>query len=160
MVATLEIPDDKEILAAVGRIALRQGQLDHLLRLTMRDASELGFVDAMRDAERHGIPELRRRIRRIVKQRAADKQLFAEFEALLRRARMASHNHHALFHGLWARNKLGEIVMQGDESIEGRPTIEQLNSFAQALAILVSEFNELRLRGFSAKAAEPARLAG
>jgi hypothetical protein len=42
--------------------------------------------------------------------------------------------------------------MRGDKGVRPCPPVEELNHLAEALATLVTEFNEERLRGFIQKA--------
>jgi hypothetical protein len=38
------LPDDQQVLAAVGKIALRHGQLDYALKMTVRHTMRQGYT--------------------------------------------------------------------------------------------------------------------
>ena len=52
----LHIPDDPSVVAAVGRIALRHGQLDYILRMTIKTLGGLSIQDALDATARLGSP--------------------------------------------------------------------------------------------------------
>ena len=59
----LNIPDDPAVVAAVGRIALRHGQLDYILRMTIKTLAGLSIQDGLDATARLGSRDLRERIR-------------------------------------------------------------------------------------------------
>ncbi len=58
---TLDIPTDPALLAAVGKVALRHGQLDYVLRMTVKSILKLSIRDALDATDRQGSRELRDR---------------------------------------------------------------------------------------------------
>ena len=66
---TLDIPTDSALLAAVGKVALRHGQLDYVLRMTVKSILKLSIRDALDATDRQGSRGLRDRVRKLAKKR-------------------------------------------------------------------------------------------
>ena len=59
-----DVPDEKR-LASIGRVAVWHGQLDHVLRLTVKSILQISVVEAMYTTARLGSRELRQRVRKL-----------------------------------------------------------------------------------------------
>ena len=86
----LVMPEDSELMAAVGAASVRHGQLDHVLRLTVKTILGLSPREALLATDRQTSSELRKRVRLLAKQRAGDGEHLARLDALLARSRHAS----------------------------------------------------------------------
>src|ERR1700737_3647452 len=56
---THALPKDEQLLAAIGRIALTQGQLDNALRMAIKDLADVTKEQALDATARPGSGELR-----------------------------------------------------------------------------------------------------
>src|SRR5262249_42307728 len=94
------LPTDKKILAAVGTIALRHGQLDNGLKMIIRDLTGVSTLDALDATAREGSRELRARILKLARQRLGEGPALVRLQALLTRARRASDKRNELMHAI------------------------------------------------------------
>jgi hypothetical protein len=95
------LPTDEKILAAVGSIALRHGQLDNALRMTIKDLTGVDRTEALDATARDGSRELRERIRKLARQRLGDGAALVRLQALLTRAARATEKRNELMHAVW-----------------------------------------------------------
>jgi len=84
------MPEDPAVLAAVGKIALRHGQLDHVLRMTIKSLTGVSMNEALDAPARQGSRELRERIRKLARRRLGEGVAIAQLEAILERCRRAT----------------------------------------------------------------------
>lgn len=62
------IPEDKELLAAFGEVALRHEHLNHILRMTIKTLARLTPDEALDATSYDGSRQLRDRIRKLARQ--------------------------------------------------------------------------------------------
>jgi hypothetical protein len=79
----MAIPEDQAILAAVGKIALRHGQLDHVLRMTIKSLTGVSANEAIDATARQGSRKLRERIRKLARRRLGEGVALVQLEAIL-----------------------------------------------------------------------------
>jgi hypothetical protein len=143
------LPDDERLLAAVGKVAVRHGQLDYVLRMTVKSLANLGVREALDATERQGSRELRERIRKLANQRLGEGQPLVLLDGLLARARRASARQNQLLHGLWAAHLDGEAVLRHDDkNWNALPTAAELDAVAVDLNEIATAINFARLDGF------------
>jgi hypothetical protein len=80
------MPEDPAVLAAVGKIALQHGQLDHVLRMTIKSLTGVSMKEALDATARQGSRELRERIRKLARRRLGEGVGLVQLEANLERA--------------------------------------------------------------------------
>jgi hypothetical protein len=146
---TLQIPKNSKILAAVGTIALRQGQLDYILRMTVKSLLGLSIQDALNATDKQGSSELRKRVRKLAKQKFGEGLTLVRLDAILTKARRATESRNEILHRLWAFDKDNNPVIRDDDhSFRPAPDISELNTAATELANITAELNDARLDGF------------
>ena len=146
---TLGIPTDPAILAAVGKIALRHGQLDYLLRMTVKSILSLSIREALDATERQGSRELRERVRKLAKQKFGEGDTFVRLDALINRARRATNRRNELVHNLWAQDlDHNPVIRDDDHTFRPAPQLTELDAVADELTTVASELNDARLNGF------------
>ncbi len=146
---TLDIPTDPQLMAAVGKEALRHGQLDYVLRMTVKSILKLSIRDALDATDRQGSHGLRDRVRKLAKQKFGEGETLVRLDALLARSRRATANRNEVLHSLWAR-KAGKPIIRDDDGYAFRqiPTVTELEKMADDLAEAASELNDARMNGF------------
>jgi hypothetical protein len=143
------LPDDERLLAAVGKVAVRHGQLDYVLRMTVKSLANLGVREALDATERQGSRELRERIRKLANQRLGEGQPLVLLDGLLARARRASARQNQLLHGVLAAHLDGEAVLRHDDkNWNALPTAAELDAVAVDLNEIATAINFARLDGF------------
>ena len=104
------LPEDQRVLAAIGKIAIRHGQLDYSLRMAVRTLAGIEITEALDATARQTAGELRRRVRRLAQKRLGEGDALVRLDALLNRARGAAEKRNGLLHGLWAHELDGAPV--------------------------------------------------
>ena len=143
------LPDDKRILEAIGKIAIRHGQLDYSMKMAVRTLSRVTIDEAIDATERQSSRELRERVRRLARKRIGDGEAFVRLEAILERARRATDRRNELLHGLWAQELDGDPVVRSSGRAFGPiPSAEELETLADTLAEIGKTLTIARLDGF------------
>lgn len=147
------IPEDRELLAALGIITLRHSHLDHILRMTVKTLSEVSIEQAKDATAFEGSGVLRHRIRKLAKRRLGEGAALIQLQALLECCRRATEKRNILIHNIWAQELDGEPKVQTqNHKWEPLPTIDELNALSTELSSLASELNNARLDGFLSQA--------
>ena|SRR6516165_1337930 len=143
------IPEEKRVLEAIGKIALRHGQLDYSMKMAVRTLSRVTIDEAIDATERQSSRELRERVRRLARKRIGDGEAFVRLEAILERARRATDRRNELLHGLWAQELDGDPVVRSSGRAFGPiPSAEELETLADTLAEIGKTLTIARLDGF------------
>ena len=143
------LPTDKKILAAVGSIALRHGQLDNALRMTIKDLTGVDQTEALDATARDGSRELRERIRKLARQRIGDGAALVRLQALLTRAGRATEKRNELMHAVWGTELDGGPMIRGDDHEFGpAPSVTELEKLEREITIILDALIQARLNGF------------
>lgn len=154
----IEYPGDPALLAALGKVAIRHGQLDYVLRMTVKSILALPIPEALDATARQGSRELRERVRKLAKQKLGEGEPLTRLDALLERSRRATDKRNELFHRLWAHQLDGEPVIRDDgHNLLPIPSVAELEHWAEELATVATELNVARLEGFLRAALDRAR---
>lgn len=156
------LPNDPTLLTTVGKVAIRHGQLDYCLRMTIKSIERLSVAETLDAAERHGSRELRLRVRKLAKQKLGDGPALIRLDALLTRCRRATERRNQLLHGLWAVNLEDgrEVFRHEGHTLLDVPQAAELEALADEFAMVASDLNEARLNGFLREALDNRRQAG
>jgi hypothetical protein len=145
----LALPGDGELLKAAGRVALAHGQLELMLRMTIKSLSGLTVREALDATQRTKNWELRDEILRLFKGKTPDPTLRLKLKAILGRCEHVSDDRNRLLHNAWALAADGSVVMKGDNHAWGpAATVSDLDALAEDITSIVNELNEVRLSGF------------
>jgi hypothetical protein len=151
----LYIPDDPELLQAMGEVTIRQGQLDHVLKMTIKTTLGVTITEALDATEWTSSSELRKRVRRFVKSKIGDGEPLLRLEALLNRAQRATKRRNELTHRVWATKRDGTHVIKDDNHAFGPvPEANEIRQVADEIAAIAVELNDVRLNGFLSEALE------
>jgi hypothetical protein len=149
----MAIPEDQAVLAAIGKIALRHGQLDHVLRMTIKSLTGVSANEAIDATARQGSRELRERIRKLARRRLGEGVALVQLEAMLERCRRATEKRNELLHSLWGHQLDGGHVMRthGYELV-AIPSVQELEAVAEALFQVAKDLDTARWDGFLSEA--------
>ncbi len=138
----------QETLAALGAIALRHGQLEVELKMTIKDLCECTMETAINATARQSSADLRKRVRTLVRQRHGDGKKLVWLDSILTRARRATERRNDLLHSLWAAQFEQEPV-KFDESHKPwpMPSVADLDAVADELAQIRDELFSARKSG-------------
>jgi len=125
---TLHLPPDRELLAAFGEVALRHEHLNHILRMTIKTLADLRPDEALDATAYDGSRQLRKRIRKLARQRLGEGAPLLKLQAVLERCRLVTDKRYPL------------------------PTLHDLKRLSCDIQSLTTELNLARLQGFLSKA--------
>lgn len=152
---TWEIPENEQLLAAVGTIALRHSQLDYVLRLTIKTVANLELEEALAATEFEGSAALRRQISKLAKRKLGEGETLLRLQAILEWCRQATDKRNRLVHEVWGKElDGGHGVRNSDHSWDAVPSLEELYVLAEKLVWLRDTLNTARLEGFLREALE------
>jgi hypothetical protein len=149
------IPDDQELLAALGKVTLQNEHLNHILKMTIRSLANLTPQEAIEATQYEGARLLRERIRKLAKQRLGEGQPLLKLQALLTRAGHLTDKRNKLTHGIWAKDLDGDPgIMEVFGELQPLPLVVELDNLASEIQDLTVELNRARLEGFLSVAIE------
>jgi hypothetical protein len=150
------LPTDRNILSAVGEIALRHGQLDNALRMTIKDLTGVSKTEALDATARDGARELRERIRKLARQRLGEGPALVRLQSLLMRADRATQKRNELMHAVWGTELDGGPMIRGDDhSFRKAPSVRQLRKWNDEIVTILDDLIRARFDGFLFEALKP-----
>jgi hypothetical protein len=146
---TFHVPDDRDLLAAIGEVALRHEHLNHILRMTIKTLAQLDVTEAVDATAYDSSSQLRDRIKKLARQRLGEGEPLLKLQALLERCKRATENRNTLVHSVWGKELDGEPALKGSgQEWRSLPTTSELHNLAESLSQLTAQLNEARLEGF------------
>ena len=150
---SFHIPDDKDLLASIGEVALRHEHLNHILRMTIKTLAGLRPDEALDATAYDGSRQLRVLIRKLAKQRLGEGEPLLKLQALLECCRRVTDRRNDLIHRIWAKELDGEAVRRdSDNNWVPLPRIKDLKALALETETLTHTLNTARLEGFISEA--------
>ena len=146
---SFHVPDDKELLSAIGVVTLRHEHLNHILKMTIKTISGLSPAEASFALKYEQSSSLRRRINKLARKELGEGQALLKLQAILGRAEKVTKKRNKLIHGLWAKELDGDPgIMDDPGELKPLPSVEELNQLSIEIAEITQELNEARLEGF------------
>ena len=143
------VPQDQQLLAALGEVTLRHEHLNHILKMTIKSIARLSPTEAVDATQYDGSRTLRERIRKLARQKLGEGEPLLKLQALLTRAGRLTEQRNELTHGLWAKELDGDPgVMGAPGELRPLPSVDELKSLAKEIEALTKELNLARLEGF------------
>jgi len=143
------LPEDQAVLAAIGKIAVRHGQLDHALKMAVRSLAGVTIAEAENATARQGSSQLRERVRKLARKRLGESEALIRLEAILERSRRATDKRNDLLHAVWAYElDVGPVVRTEGTEFGPIPTAAELEAVANDLDQIMKDLNSARLDGF------------
>ena len=148
------VPSDPAVLQALGEVALRQAHVDNALRMMVKTLAELDLQEGLDATARENSSSLRRRVRKLAKQRFGEGQALCKVQALVERARRATQDRNTIMHSVCGRDVDDGITrLRGNDHTWGVfPSVEKLRALTNELRTIADEMNHERLEGFVAEA--------
>ena len=143
------VPENRELLAAIGEVSLRHEHLNHILKMTIKSIANLTPAEAFDATKYDGSFALRQRIHKLARKRLGEGEPLLKFQALLTRAGRLTEQRNELIHGLWAEELDGDPgIMGAPGELRPIPSIEALENLSKEIEALTYELNTARLEGF------------
>jgi len=126
----LGLPFDSALRAAAGDAALAHGQLELMLRMTIKSLAGLTIKETLDATQKSKNWELRQEILNIFKSKTKDPSLRMKLKALLGKCSRLSQERNKLRHNAWALSKDGSVVTKGGNHAWGAsPNERRPNKF-------------------------------
>ena len=149
------VPEDQQLLAALGEVSLRHEHLNHILKMTIKTLARLTPAEAIDATAYEGSRSLRERIKKLARQRLGEGEPLLKLQALITRAGRLTDKRNDLTHGLWAKELDGDPgVLGAPGELRPLPSLDQLKQLASEIEALTKELNKARLDGFLKAALE------
>jgi hypothetical protein len=149
------IPEDRELLAAIGEVMLRHEHLNHILKMTIKSIANLSPAEAIDATKYDGSYALRQRIRKLARKKLGEGEPLLKLQALLTRAERLTEKRNELTNVLWAEELDGDPgIMGAPGELRPIPSIEELKDLSKEIEALMKELNSARLDGFLKNALE------
>jgi len=145
---SFHVPKDSEILAAVGEIAIRHEQLNHILKMTVKSLTGVKPAEALKATMYEGSAQLRDRVRKNARKRLGEGAPLVKLQALLADCKRLTDKRNDLIHGLWAEETGNAQIRDAYGNSRPTPTIPELRELADELDQLTGRLNFVRLKGF------------
>jgi hypothetical protein len=145
-----DIPTDRELLAALGEVALRQEHLNHVLKMILRKLADLTVQEVLDATQWESSKRLRERISRIGRKRLGEGQSVLKLQALIERAKRATDKRNEYVHTVWARGySTGNPILWGaGDRRTPQPTIQELKDLAGELELITLDAIGAHIDGF------------
>jgi len=137
----------------LGKIVIRHGQVDHLLRLTIKSLLGISITDPLYKHETHKKRSsvLRERIRELARGRlAAHKAVLDELIAQIDSIERLTNLRNIIAHGVWSRVTTGGLAKlrdPQDDKLHPLPTVKQLKVAEREMYALYLALNHSRRKG-------------
>ena len=149
----LHVPNDKELLAAFGEMALFHEHLNYILRMTIKTLAQLTLQKALDATVNEGSRQLRDRIRKLARQRLGEGPALLKLQALMQCCQRVTDRRNELVHSVWAKELDGEAQLRNaDHTSRSLPTRQELSALSNEIRDLTNSLNQARLEGFLSEA--------
>jgi hypothetical protein len=149
------VPQDKELLSALGVVTLRHEHLNHILKMTIKTLLNLTPEEALDATRYEGSRSLRMRINKLAKKKLGEGEALLKLQALLGRAERLTEKRNQLIHGLWAEELDGDPgIYSAPGELLPLPNVDDLTKLAGEIEKLTLDINQSRLEGFLKEALE------
>lgn len=146
---SFHVPQDQELLAAFGEVALRHEHMNHILKMTIKSLAGLTPAEALAATKYEGSGQLRDRIRKIARKRLGEGTPLLKLQAILANCERLTEKRNELVHGLWAQELDGEAhVRDAHGNTRPLPTALELRKLGTEIEQLTLQLNSERLEGF------------
>jgi hypothetical protein len=157
----LSLPEDPGLLEAAGRVALAHGQLELMLRMTIKTLAGLTVEEVLDATPRSKNWELRRDIVSLFNKKTKDTSLRLRLRAIMGKCESLSSERNRLLHNTWALAPDGSVVTKGPNHAWGQAaTPKDLCKLAAQTSDVVATLNRERLEGFIRQVCDASQDAG
>lgn len=142
------MPEEPELLAALGRVSIRHGFLDHILKHTIKTLSGLTIHEADSALAYDGSGALRDLVKKLATQKFGKASgVTLRLRAMLADCERLTGERNRLIHNLWAREMDGEPLLLAAGSSVPVPSAGELNQLADEIFALAGTINTSRFEG-------------
>ena len=145
----LGIPQNAELLAAIGAVAISHGHLDYTLKMLIKTLADVSIQEARYALAYENSSILRDRAKKLARQVLGEGKALLKVQAFLGRCKHVTEKRNDLIHRLYLEDWLGGAFVGGDDgSVKPLPTIEEVRALLDEIRQMHVEFNHDRLAGW------------
>jgi ribonuclease BN (tRNA processing enzyme) len=143
----LHIPEDKELLAAFGAVAISHGHLDHVLKRVVKTLAGLTPAEADRALAYEPSSSVRRIAAKLAQNNFGKASpVTLKLKAILHECELLTEKRNDLLHSVVARQMDGKAkLLQADHSLRSMPAVKTLNRLAKQIQAVATEINNARM---------------
>jgi hypothetical protein len=145
------LPDSNrpKLYEALGRLAIAHTHLELILRCTVKTLSGSSVRVALDDTRGKRISALRKRIKKLFKQKGPSPMEKSNLDALLEKAKRLSETRNSYLHKAWSETDAGQAVLKGEShQWEPAPSETEVEQVASEILELGKTINHARQNGF------------
>jgi hypothetical protein len=157
---SLSLPHDPAEVVAIGKVAIRHGQLDHGLKLTIKSIRRISVEQALTETRRKSPHQLRALVEEHARNRFGEAPNLVRIRELLHRARQATDHRNSVLDELWATESDGAPIHAPERHPMALPRVAELKAVADNLFSVVKELDHERHRGCLREATEASTVHG
>lgn len=141
------VPADEKLLAAVGRVSIRHGFLDLVLRRTVKILADITLEEADRALAHTGSRELRELIRKLaIRQLGKASVAVLKLQALLSECERVTARRNRYTHDVWSTDWLdSDPVLVGPHDQIPMPSAAEVEQLADEIFAIAGKINAARL---------------
>jgi hypothetical protein len=147
---SLGLPNDPSEVVAIGKVAIRHGQLDHGLKLTIRSIRAISVEQALAETKRKSVHQLQALVEEHAQDRFGEAPILVRIRELLHLSRQATDHRNSVLTELWTTESKGAAI----HVPEGPPRVAELEAVAENLFSVVKELDHERRHGCLNEATE------
>lgn len=146
---SFHVPQDKDLLAAFGEVALRHEHMNHILKMTIRTLADVTIEEALTATKYESSRQLRDRIKKLAKQKLGEGSPLLKLQAIINNCEKLTSKRNEFVHGLWVSELDGDAyVRDAFGNNKSLPTVQELIELAEEIENLTKKLNSERLEGF------------
>ncbi|MCE5194442.1 MAG: hypothetical protein LLF28_03150 [Nitrospiraceae bacterium] len=146
---SLHMPQDSELLAALGEVAIRHEQLSYILKMTIKSLTGVTPEEALKATTHEGSAQLRDRVKKNARKRLGEGAPLVKLQAILVDCKRLTDKRNDLIHGMWAKGLDGYAhIRDSCGNVRPIPPSKDLLKLASELEKLTRRLNTERLEGF------------
>jgi hypothetical protein len=132
------LPADEKVITAMGRVTIRHGQLDNVLRMVIKTLTGAVHNDALDQTKRVPTAALRDRVMKHAERALGDDAAVGTLQAILKDCERVSERRHELTHSVWGIDvETGEPFIRNDQhQMTPLPSVAELDALADRIFTL------------------------
>jgi hypothetical protein len=144
---SLGLPSDPSEVVAIGKVAIRHGQLDHGLKLTIKSIRGISVEQALAETKRKSVYQLQALVEEHARDRFGEAPILVRIRKLLHLSRQATDHRNSVLTELWATESGGAPYRAPERKPTASPRVAELEAVAGNLFSVVTELDHERHRG-------------
>jgi hypothetical protein len=144
---SLGLPNDPSEVVAIGKVAIRHGQLDHGLKLTIRSIRGLSVEQALAETKRKSVHQLQALVEEHARDRFGEAPILVRIRELLYMSRQATEHRNSVLGDFWAAKSDSAPDRAPERKPRGSPRVAELEAVAENLFSVVKQLDHERHRG-------------